>query len=80
MDEIDPHKKVLQGILSASRGQMARNIKQKYASPAPNLEAGAKVPVPGAEPGEEQNEPTDEDDMKAMLEQMMSQGQAPQGI
>lgn len=63
----DPRKNVLQGILHAAKKGMAHGMKAKYAAPTPNLEAGSKQPVPGAEaPGEEMSE----DQMHQMLEQM----------
>lgn len=66
MDEFDPRKNVLQGILGATQKRMAEGMKQKYS--APNLEATAKEPVPGAEG--EPAEPT-EDELAGLLEQMV---------
>lgn len=74
--DFDPRKNVLQGILKGAKAGMADGLKQKYRSPAPNLEASAVQPVPGAE-GEDavdaQPEPEPQgDELTSILEQLVN--------
>lgn len=73
MDQYDPRKNVLQGILKGAKHAKANQLKKKYFGATPNLEAKAKQPVPGADIGEEQAEQHPAgDDLASMLEQMVN--------
>lgn len=75
MDGFDPRKNVLEKILKGAKGGMAQGLKQKYRAPAPNLEASAIQPVPGAEGEGAVDQPPAEpegEELNSLLEQMMN--------